>query len=369
MAATRSNQVGGSDYTSGANREDLKQGLHLVSADQTPLLSSIGTTNATNTRHEWATQSLATPVTTAVSTSYEFATANATNQLATRISNYAQVFGKTIHIDGLQMKSMDISSAKNWFENTAMIRRKEIRRDVETKMLAYDQFNAAASTANVYTTGDTPSMASLNSYAGTFVRLGNDDVKLYAGTDAASAGTAITTTRGTAVSILGTTNAAAGSHTVRYEAVAGETGQALTETHLTSLQQVASDNGGVFTHVMVPSRLKKTVTDLLISGSGGAAQRRAEVMSTRVAMTVDSVLTDFFDLKIMRNYLMGLSGAADADSMLYMYNSGSVKRAIYQADKLIVDQSARFGKGGIVICAETLEVAAPNDVGMIMTIT
>ena len=76
MVATRSNQVGGSDYTSGANREDLKQGLHLVSADQTPFLATIGTASASNTRHEWATQSLTDPVITAASTSYEFATAN-----------------------------------------------------------------------------------------------------------------------------------------------------------------------------------------------------------------------------------------------------------------------------------------------------
>ena len=249
-----------------------------------------------------------------------------------------------------------------------MVRRKELRRDVEAKMLAYTGRNAAATTNNVYTTGDTPSMASLSAYAGTVNRLGNRDIRLLSGTDAETAGTAITSTAGTAVSVLGTTNAAIGSHSVRPSGGAVTTA-ALTENHLVSTQQVASDEGGVFTHIMVPSRLKKTVTDLLIAGSGGAAQRRAEAMSTRVAMTVDSVLTDFYDLKIMRNYLMSKSAAADANTSVYLYNSATVKRAVYQSDKLIEDKAARFGKGAIIVCAETLEASAPNDVAMIIDIT
>ena len=53
MAATRANQVGGSDYTSGSIREDLKQGVSLNSAKTTPLISILATTKAMQPRHEW----------------------------------------------------------------------------------------------------------------------------------------------------------------------------------------------------------------------------------------------------------------------------------------------------------------------------
>ena len=57
MVATRSNVVGGADYTSGANREDLQNFITLTSADKTPFMSTMRTGKATNARHEWATQS------------------------------------------------------------------------------------------------------------------------------------------------------------------------------------------------------------------------------------------------------------------------------------------------------------------------
>lgn len=377
MVATRSSDVGGSDYTSGANREDLKQSVALISADQTPFLATIGSVKATNTRHEWAVQSLADPVITASDTAYEFATANNVNQLVTRASNYAQVFGKTIHIDGLQMDNNSIGSAKDWFMNTVMVRRKEIRRDIETKMLANTQFSSAASNNGPYDIGtaSAPVMAGLTAYAGTINAVDSGTVKLYAENDAASAGVTITPaiTNGTAAwlrSHVGNSDlgrVAVGSHAPRYTADPG-TLTALTENHLVSTQQVASDNGGTFSHILVPSRLKKSVTDLLIAGSGGAAQRRAEALSTRVAITVDSVLTDFFDLKIMRNYLMSTTNAGNANNSVYLYNASTVKRAMYQSDKLIEDKQARYGKGAIVVAAETLEVPAPNDVAHIFGI-
>ena len=101
MVATRSNVVGGSDYTSGANREDLANFITLTSAEKTPFLSTLKTGKASNARHEWTTQGLRDPNANVRSTSYSFDTANNVDQTVDRLSNYVQTFGETIHIDGL----------------------------------------------------------------------------------------------------------------------------------------------------------------------------------------------------------------------------------------------------------------------------
>ena len=79
MAATRANQVGGSDYTSGSLREDLANFITLVSPEKTPYLSMLSTNKATNPRHEWQTDLLEDPADNAQSGSFEFDTANNIN--------------------------------------------------------------------------------------------------------------------------------------------------------------------------------------------------------------------------------------------------------------------------------------------------
>ena len=364
MAATRSNVVGGSDYTSGANREDLQNFITLTSADKTPFLSMLKTGKATNARHEWATQSLAAPNATSQSTSFEFATGNNVDQTVTRMSNYVETMGKTIHIDGLQMKSKSIGEAKDWFQNTVNIRKLELRRDIEDRVIG--SWDDEDSDMRVYDSGNTPRMASLYAYAGIWNRLPTAALEL-------NDDTVLTTTAGTAVDIIenGLSGAAdtpanraklaVGSHCPQF--AAAPTAVALSEEHINSSLQVGSETGGMYNVAMVPTGLKRAVSQLLIAGNGGAAERRASEMAKRVNLAVDSVLTEFgYDLSIVHNYIMQSQGA---DSNVVFFNTDSVERTVMQPYTMEMDGTARFGKGGIIFCAETLTVKNPKDVSVI----
>lgn len=353
MVATRSNVVGGSDYTSGANREDLQGFITLTSADKTPFISTLKTNKATNARHEWATQSLRDPAANVRSTSFEFDTTNNVDQTVRRLSNYVQTFGETIHIDGLQMKSMSIGAAKDWFQNTLNIRKLELRRDIEHR--AIGQWSNTGGGA-VYNSGNTPEMAGIYGYANIWNRLPTTTVEL-------SNDTALTTTAGTAFDVV-ELSASAGQGNLSVQFTGAATPVALTEAHITSVLQAGSETGAMYDTIQVPTGLKRAVSDLLIAGQGGAAERRASELSKRVNLAVDSVLTEFgYDLSIVHNYIMQLGGAANN---VVIYNKDSIKRTVMQPFTMEMDGVARFGKAGIIFCAETVEVENPKDVAVII---
>lgn len=76
-------------------REDLEDTIYRVAPEKTPFTSAIGTTKATNTYHEWQTETLDTPdATNANLEGGDIGTLGAENVTA-RIGNYAQIFVKS----------------------------------------------------------------------------------------------------------------------------------------------------------------------------------------------------------------------------------------------------------------------------------
>ena len=87
-------------------------------------------------------------------------------------------------------------------------------------------------------------------------------------------------------------------------------------------------------------------------------------MSKRVNLAVDSVLTEFgYDLSIIHNYIMQRGGAANN---VVIYNTDSVERTVMQPYTMEMDGTARFGKGGIIFCAETFTAKNPKDIAVII---
>lgn len=367
MAATRANQIGGSDYTSGSLREDLANFITLVSPEKTPHLSMLSTGMAKQPRHEWQIDTLVDPADNAQSSSYEFATANNVVDQPDRLSNYTQVFAKTVHISGSLMKS-DMAGAKNAFAYSAMKRKKEIARDIERQHLKwYD--NEGASNANAvamaYGTGDVRHMAGLSSYAGIVTNVGATLLQTVAGT---SAGTNIANSNnGNAISrISNTTNF--GGVAVTSDGTSAIANVALTLAHMENTFRAVSENGGNINTAQIPTGLKQHVTSLLINGTGtgAAAQRRASEMADKLNLAIDTVVTEFgFTLDLVSNYIMQRF-ANDANSVIFMYDSGALKRSVLSPFEMVEDKAARYGKGAIVTCDETLEVGDPASVAMIV---
>ena len=365
MAATRANQVGGSDYTSGSLREDLANFITLVSPEKTPHLSMIGTNKASQPRHEWQVDTLVDPDAGGqVSGSFEFDTSNNVTDTPDRLANYTEVRGKTVHVEGSLLRS-NPAGAKNWFQYAVNKRKTELRRDIEAKHLQWHKL-AGASNANVaelvYSTGNTRTMAGLSAYAGVVNRLGATGI---AQVSAAGTSTTIASTAGTAVSTLDLA-ANYGERSVIHTGTASVSDVSLTLDHLNSVFQVTSENGGMLNTAQIPTGLKTKVTSLLISGVGGAAQRRADEMAAKLNLAVDTVMTEFgYTIDLVSNYIMQRH-ADDASSMIMFYDSSMMKRSVLQSYDMEEDKSARYGKGGIVFCEESLEVKDPSSLAILV---
>ena len=83
-------------------REDLEDTIYRVAPSKTPFQNNIGSSGkATNTFHEWQTETLDTPA----NTNYhlegdDYGTTYGTENVTTRVGNYAQIFVKTGIVSG-----------------------------------------------------------------------------------------------------------------------------------------------------------------------------------------------------------------------------------------------------------------------------
>ena len=377
MAATRANTVGTAEYRGGALREDLIDKMFEQSRAETPFVSSIGKTTASLPRHEWQTYNLEDPEDNAQSGSFEFNTTNADDFTTRRLSNYTQVFAKTIHIEGSLLRS-DPAGASNWYAKTLEVRMKEIKRDFERRALIRGNgANTAGYNAGATTTSR--EMGGVFAYAGNWVAAAAGTVSYNAGTNVAiNAANTTTRSRGGNITAAGVVTAGGGSFntgganvdgsgTVVYSA-GGTTNFSLAADDDATLGlfnqgfEVAFNNGGMIKAAQVPTRMKAAVSNALIGGNGGAAERRASEMAKRVNLAVDSVVTEFgFDVSIMPNYIMD-QHASDANSSIVWYNPDTINVAKLQDYSIEVDGTARYGKGSIIFCDKTLEVEKPNDI-------
>ena len=77
-------------------KEDLASFISMITRDETPFLSSIGSKKATSVYHEWQTDSLAAPVANAKAEGLDFSAAD-TPTSTTRLGNYSQILIKEIN--------------------------------------------------------------------------------------------------------------------------------------------------------------------------------------------------------------------------------------------------------------------------------
>ena len=113
-------------------REDLIDVIYDISPTDTPFMSTVAKTNATNVFHEWQTDSLAAA---AANAAVEGADASdATLSATTRVGNYTQISQKTIKISGT-LESVDKAGRKSEKAYQLAKASKEIKRDMELALL------------------------------------------------------------------------------------------------------------------------------------------------------------------------------------------------------------------------------------------
>jgi hypothetical protein len=138
-----------SSFTVVGIREDLSDVIYDISPQDTPIMSSIGKSKATNVYHEWMTDSLAAATTANAQIEGADAT-DATVSATTRIGNYTQIVGKTIRVSGTLERSEERPGRKSEKAYQMAKAAAEMKRDIETIITANQGQSAGnATTARV----------------------------------------------------------------------------------------------------------------------------------------------------------------------------------------------------------------------------
>ena len=297
------------DVTSGRNnadvsqREDLANFISMITRDETPFMSSIGKTKATAIYHEWQTDTLDAPGNSKIGEGQDYVipgqTAGigggdaATTALAgefanvgpyrSRLGNYTQINGKTVAVSGTR-RAIDQAGVADEYAYQLKKRGTELRRDLETDLIHTNQV-AAAGGRTGGTGGNPGTQTTARTMGGFQAWINNASTVRFAGT-----GGAAPTNQG-----IGNEAPTFGASTAR---------GALSLSDIDAVMQDIYEEGGKATKIMVSPKLRRDFSDLMVTDSG---VRRNIDMDGKLRQSVDIYMSDFGDLMVVPNYLMGLT--------------------------------------------------------------
>ena len=322
-------------------KEDLASFISMITRDETPFLSSIGTKKATSVYHEWQTDSLAAPVANAKAEGLDFSAAD-TPTSTTRLGNYSQILIKEIKIS----KTLDsVSKAGRNSEFAYQMKKKgtELKRDLEHALVGTRQITNGSGTAD--TVGDNTGR-NMGGYQSWIPKDNNWD---------ASAGTPAFQAAAGGDGKTAHTAGTAGTHTL-----------ALTDVDEV-MQRVYEEGGKATVMMMSPSNKRSFST--LAQGAGNTRRNLDEKGSIR--QSVELYESDFGVVKVVPNYIQGLASGLDISDGV----GGATDVLVYDPSwwsmaNLRALQTADVGqKGdstvGMIVEETTLECRNPHGSAMI----
>lgn len=241
-----------SSYDVVSIREDLSNMLHMVEPTKTPFYSMAKKNSATNRTHEWLTDSLEAATDGNAVIEGDDATTDAAIA-AVRLSNYTQILDKVPRVTG-SMEKMDVAAGAEKMARQVYKRTKEIKRDLESSLLA-NKAKVAGNDTTARVMAGVPSWIATNSSAGAGGADPTGD-----GTDARTDGTQ----------------------------------RAFTEALLKDVLASCWDEGGEPDCLLVGSFNKQAA-----SAFTGNVQRRQEAETAKLSAAVDVYQSDFGVIKII----------------------------------------------------------------------
>ena len=279
-----------------SQREDLADFITMITRDETPFISSIGKAKATAIYHEWQTDELETPGDSRIGEGTDYIEpvsgggATATPAVGakfatdgpnrTRLGNYTQINGKTIAVSGTR-RAVDQAGVADEYAYQLKKRGTEMKRDVEHDMIHSHNVSAAVGNQN----------ANARSAGGYQSFINSTDTCVYVGGYGAPATTADGTGRIRSAATSGTAQPSTGS---------------LALTDIDSVMQKIYEQGGTATSIMVSPKLRRDFSDLMVSDTG---VKRELGTSGQLRQSVDVYMSDFGDLMVVPNYIMGLANS------------------------------------------------------------
>ena len=279
-----------------SQREDLADFITMITRDETPFISSIGKAKASAIYHEWQTDELETPGDSRIGEGTDYIEpvsgggATATPAVGakfatdgpnrTRLGNYTQINGKTIAVSGTR-RAVDQAGVADEYAYQLKKRGTEMKRDVEHDMIHSHNVSAAVGNQN----------ANARSAGGYQSFINSTDTCVYVGGYGAPATTADGTGRIRSAATSGTSQPSTGS---------------LALTDIDSVMQKIYEQGGTATSIMVSPKLRRDFSDLMVSDTG---VKREIGSSGQLRQSVDVYMSDFGDLMVVPNYIMGLANS------------------------------------------------------------
>ena len=290
-----------------SQREDLANFISMITRDETPFMSSIGKTKATAIYHEWQTDTLEVPGNSRISEGTDFATPGAgagTNPgqrntgdgiqfnpegpHRTRLGNYTQINGKTIAVSGTR-RAVDQAGVADEYAYQLKKRGTEMRRDIERDLI--HSFNVSAAVTPGGQGGASRSFGGYQSFINdesTVNVVGNGNLP---------------------TSSLVATSSGTGQTTLSYDAA--PTFGSLSLSDIDEVMQKIYEEGGKASKIMLSPKLRRDFSDLMVTDSG---VRRNIDMDGKLRQSVDVYMSDFGDLMVVPNYIMGLANTVNLSS-------------------------------------------------------
>ena len=240
-------------------REDLADIIYNISPTETPFMSGVAKTKATNTSHQWQTDALAD---VAANAAVEGATITYPSLTSTtKETNYTQISTKAVQVSGTN-DAVTSAGRNNELAYQVAKSAKELKRDMETALLS----NVAAAAGDA-TTART---------------LGGVQTWIETNVDAGSGGSG------------------AGNGAARVDG----TQRAFTEDQLKSVLRACFNEGGNPNMIMVGAFNKQK-----LSGFTGGSTRFDQAEDRRLVTSIDVYESDFGTLQVAPNrFIRGANG-------------------------------------------------------------
>ncbi len=334
----------GTSNSNVSQREDLANFISLITRDETPFLSSIGKSKASAVFHEWQTDELAAPGDSKLVDGADFAAPgaggseggtafNLVGPNRTRLGNYTQINGKTIAVSGTR-RAVDQAGVADEYAYQLKKRGTELRRDVEHDLIhGYQVANGSG----------TRTMGGFQSF------VNSEDTCVYASGTAVASGDA---NKGTTAPTL--------------DLVANRAALALSDIDA-SMQKIYEE-GGSATKIMLSPKLRRDFSDLMVSDAG---VRRNIDEGGKLRQSVDIYMSDFGDLMVVPNYIMGLQtndgivAAEKKDSCALIYDPQWFALATLRPMAEVDVGQKGDSTVGMIVEETTLEVKNPKGCGAI----
>ena len=373
MAQTTSTRAGtantlrANDRANSSVHEDLLDMFTNEDRSETPLVSMMGSSKASNINHEWLVDNYRDPEFSAANEGEVFNAADATQTPRRRLGNYTQIFRETVATSGTAI-AIDTAGVSSEFAHQIKKKVVELRRDIEAQYTRYWPSSAtnpaALNAGRIVKNGDDPR------HAGSIFTYAQTHLLAHASGSTASGLTVYTAAGGAGSGYNAGSYTADGTSFVGDAAANVAPGDNLGVT-INDLMETMYNNGGKPNVILTGTRGKVALSGAFTAGGGGgagvASQRNIDAMAKKLNIAITSVMTDFgFDLMLMPSYVM--QNFNSASNVILAVDTSMVKRAVLRPifTKKLDDNGD--GKRALIICEETLRVDNPQSVGAVYNV-